>query len=230
MTLEEMAWIYPNGIENVEKLHRKGATYMELKGVVDLELMMKQSNVYSLRVFDQDDDKIGNMITFVPKWPRRLIPILRSGCFYGRDFLSSHSFRLTDRDTRFAWLLTNMVHMVPSLWKHVDENVLSNRSWEGWLLTFLTTKVLPQKPMRANRNNPFHVKKCTTKGIVELLSKHLDDKDQVSFESFENVFQENDGVMVRTTYPTRKELKEFEGELVLIVFDVDATTSVILKD
>ena len=123
-----------------------------------------------------------------------------------------------------------MVHMIPVLWKNVQMNVKSNRSWEGWILTYLTMKVLFQKPVKAMRNNPFFIERCTTKHIAALLSKYSNEEDPISLRSFESVFDGNDKVMVRKCYPSRTELKSFDGEVIMIVFDVNSSSTVVLKD
>jgi hypothetical protein len=90
--------------------------------------------------------------------------------------------------------------MIPALWKKVEMCVVSNKSWEGWMLTYLTMWVLFQKPAKATHNNPFLADKCTAKQIAELLSKDSNEEYPVSFESFQNVFDENDRVMVCKSY------------------------------
>jgi hypothetical protein len=121
--------------------------------------------------------------------------------------------------------------MMPVLWKCVDMNLVSNRGWEGWMLTYLTTKVLPQKPLKSTRNNPFFTNKCTSERITELLSKYSTEEQPVSFRSFCNVFEGNDGVMVRNNcLPSRAELKVFQGKVIVIVFDVESSVPVVVKD
>jgi hypothetical protein len=45
------------------------------------------------------------------------------------------------------------------------------------------------------------------------------------------VFEGNDGVMVRNNcLPSRAELKVFQGEVIVIVFDVESSVPVVLKD
>lgn len=98
------------------------------------------------------------------------------------------------------------------------------------MLTYLTMWVLFQKPAKATHNNPFLADKCTAKQIAELLSKDSNEEYPVSFESFQNVFDENDRVMVCKSYRNWTELKSFDGDIIMIVFDVNSSSSLVLKD
>jgi hypothetical protein len=100
MALSEMAWLYSNGMDEFEEQHQKEATYVQLEDIVSIEVTifvsievtMKTSNEQSVRVFENENDQQGKVITFISKWPRLLIPIFHSGLQYGQDFVTTSGF------------------------------------------------------------------------------------------------------------------------------------------
>jgi hypothetical protein len=69
----------------------------------------------------------------------------------------------------YGRLVINVAHFVPELWRSMDSTVERNTNWEGWVLTFIATKVIPHKAMKTNKNNPFHVNKLSARKVSEML-------------------------------------------------------------
>ena len=62
----------------------------------------------------------------------------------------------------YFWFLVNIFHSVPAMWRSLDLNVSSDRSWEGCMLTCLSHNLLQHGIGRSCKDDPFRISKCRT--------------------------------------------------------------------
>lgn len=157
-------------IIELKKYHCKGSTYMNIQDATDLDFLLRNESTREI-IEEQNQQKT----MFHARWPRRML--------YLNNPLSSHGQHFPCFKSNYKslpnefWLLINMCHMVPSIWKSLDDKVKTDMSWEGWMLTFLTSQVLPMRlDGRSAGKNFFPVSAVSsTKKYIELLTAQTDD-------------------------------------------------------
>ena len=176
--------------QRVKKKHLKGATYMPIEQAFEVDYLLRtESKKEIIKIFGGDRRR-HEIASFMPRWPRRIVHILEP--------LSSHGTKpfycKTEWDgVPFVRYLVNIVHLVPSLWKSLDENVTHTTSWEGFVLTHVTIKALPHMLSSAAKGNPFTSKSVNneTKFV-----QRLPTKNSVIYNAFEALFKEHETVAV----------------------------------
>lgn len=94
-------------------------------------------------------------VQYQPKWCENIIWAQPANSSFGCRPPTVADFKSSTVDTRLAWIVSCMLLSVERLWKMVaDLNPKHNTSWEGWLLTILTTKCLPHVKKRGTKS-PF---------------------------------------------------------------------------
>jgi hypothetical protein len=130
------------------KQHKIGATYIPLEDVFDLQVQMKTEGSRSVFHVDKESGSTMQSADFLPKWPRHIIRIMPAGSEYGSQFYSCPGFQ--KREVMFLFVV-NIAYFVPGLWSSMDSTLKRNSDWEGWVLTFIVTRVIPHKAMKSNK-------------------------------------------------------------------------------
>ena len=147
------------------KQHKIGATYIPLEDAFDLQIQMKKEGSRSILHVDKESGRI-HCTNFVAKWPRRIIRVMPAGSEYGSRCCGCPGFQ---KKEVIFWFVINVAHVVPEVWRSMDSTVARTTDWEGWILTFIVTKVVPHKAMKTNRNNPFCVNNLAAWKISQML-------------------------------------------------------------
>ena len=146
-----------------------GSNYMTLDDSVRLQQNIFYSRKEATRVIKQDSVH-SQLIWFNGVWPRHLLHIHPGGCSYGAVPFHCPTFKSSmggKKDARSAWLLSSMLLCVPELWEATTSAYKAVKSWEGWLLTFLTSTCLRHLNLNGQQS-PFKVLKQ-----ADLYKKHI---------------------------------------------------------
>jgi hypothetical protein len=137
--------------EEALRRQKTGATHMPLEDVFDTQMQMKkESSGAILHINNENGDS--RSTNFVPKWPRRIVPVMPYSSENGSVFKNCKGFQ---KKEVIFWFVLNISHIVPELWRSMDSMVKTNQDWQGWGLTHIVAHVFPNKAMQTNKNNPF---------------------------------------------------------------------------
>ena len=131
----------------------KAGTMMNLCDAIKLQKMI--STPVSFSIYHQQSNIYINRL-----WPSDLVFIHPNNSYGGR--FSNYKFASamqTQTDYRCLWVVSNALLCIPSLWNAVSRSVKSSDHWEGFLLAFLSKRILHGRCKRSNdrTNNPFHI-------------------------------------------------------------------------
>jgi hypothetical protein len=144
----------------VRKEYMHGASYVSLKEVWMLQKSLKEEPARTITVY-RTSDKEGTQRTFISKWPRRLTWVIPAGTIHGEPvqiWNGGKTFQ-TDKLGCISFYVLNMIHMIPELWITIDCSLQSNRAWQGWILTFLSSQVLRVQNRHVGKDYPFIMQK-----------------------------------------------------------------------
>lgn len=158
---------------------KQGSNYMGIDDSVRLQQNLFYSRKEATRV-PKSNGVHTKLIWFNGTWPRHLIRVHPSDSTYGAAPFPCPTFQSHiggKKDARSAWLLSSMLLGVPELWEKVTSVYKPLTSWEGWLLTFLTTKCLRHLNLKGT-NSPFKVLKQE-----DLFRKYIQSDSVVGFKA-----------------------------------------------
>jgi hypothetical protein len=169
---------------------------------------------------------------FLPKWPPRLVQVALADSDHGRRFdhvLCEKGRKDPLQRQKLSWMLVNLVHAVPKIWKSLDSMVHSNRSWEGWVLIYLLHQ-LPLTSLKAKKC-PFHFSQVSKKGKLQDIVCCAAKESRGSLHDWlGNLFQHHPMVNVCTGIPGDPKLILENQQVVMVVFDPEEESLVRLED
>ncbi|MHA7927462.1 MAG: GIY-YIG nuclease family protein [Marinobacter sp.] len=129
-----------------------GASYMPLKSVVEMQSLLKDRESRSIRIESKTElisghvDVSSTIKTFISNWPERLVTIQPVGCVHGRMFSLFHAhkraFAKPKEDAIYYLMLS--IGWIAELWGVVNDHLVSNAEWEGWILNYISLYLLPR--------------------------------------------------------------------------------------
>ena len=225
-----------NSMEQINKMCRKGSTFVALEDAFEVEILMKTDRPRSVRVYSNVPGNTTSYIEkpFLPKWPARLVQVALADSDHGRWF---HNVLCEKRrigpsqSQKLSWMVVNLVHMVPEIWKSLDAMVHSNRNWEGWVLIYLLHH-LPLTPLKA-KNCPFYFSQVSKKGKLQAIiasAAEEESQDTSLYDWLHNLFQHHAIVNVCTAIPENSISMLEDLQVMIVVFDPDEKNSVRIDD
>jgi hypothetical protein len=179
----------PREREEFQAKCRQGGTFIPMQDVFE-HIQLMQRSARMIGIFDEETGQ-ACQITFTPRWPERPLTVRLSGNEYGSEFTMLSGFS----DCFVSWLVTNICHMIPEVWASVDNNVVDNRGWEGWMLTFLHSVILSSwyRSVQVRGENPFTAKGLSAKKMQEKLGQYVvkgisSSQRNIVTESLRNLF------------------------------------------
>ena len=156
-----------------------GSTYIPLEEVFDCQVRLKKDKLRTVMVTRTmaDGSTHTKEMSYVPTWPQHPIAVLHYKDALGEPF---PFFHVTPKNKRWAswcdenrsvvFFFLNLLHMVPKLWKAVDDSVATNQTWHGWALQYVGVRVLCRPcQVRRKATYPFY----TTRFVDEFASALL---------------------------------------------------------
>lgn len=183
----EKAWTV-NEFNELKNMHLNGSTYVPIEQAFDIDFLLRSESKREIEIIGKEEER-NIIIPFMPKWPRRMIQVTNPVSSHGDPFFF---FKMKGTIT-YLWYLMNMVHMVPYIWKSLDEEVKNNKSWEGWVLTYVTSQILPHHMQRTVSRNPFVISKCSK--IPDLLD-HLGVVTNSYYDALYELFEDHSTIGV----------------------------------
>jgi hypothetical protein len=218
----------------INKTCQKGSTFVALEDAFEVEVMMKTAGL-SIRIYSNVSANNTSYVEkpFLPKWLPRLVQVALADSDHGRRFhnvLCKKGQNVPLQRQKFSWMVVNLVHTVPKIWKSLDSMVHLNHSWEGWVLIYLLHQ-LPLTPLKA-KNCPFHFSQVSKKGKLQEIICCAAKESWGSLYNWwlGNLFQYHPMVNVCMAIPGDPKLILENQQLVVVVFDPEEESLVRLED
>ena len=150
--------------EDEMKLSCRGATFMTLQDSLKVQQMNKSKQG---RVVSIEEKGFAKERHFVPPWPACLINVHPYDDF-GATFPVLPKMYDKDREVRLAFYLVAMHATIPYLWENTNQYMETDKSWEGWLLAYVSKKCYASCTTTAKKN-PFNFINWTGKDCLNEL-------------------------------------------------------------
>ena len=190
----------------VEK-YAKGSTYMALEDVINLQKQMRQTPINTIIVVNREDNtKPEKKVSYVPCWNDLPLKICTYNDPLGKPFQIDKAYTecIPDQFTTPFFFLSNIILMIPEIWRLVSQHVKRNDTWHGWFLQYLSRKVLHiSERGRVGLKHPFYTKRDALQELMDIftsltLQPTIADFVEGSIGSFDSISVITDGHLPAT--------------------------------